>query len=178
MIIWKEKALKILYYDLNIINNNGANKNVNVLNLENIEDDNICIDTPIFLFSSIGKLFLISSFDEDTKLINLYEIKINDNNINLNNKIKKIKFEKFENENIIFAKLISNEKFLVVFSNVSLYLLKFDEHLNYFIEIKNRKHNIVGDFKVRQLSNEEFYFLMHDYKSNKCQFFNFQAWVK
>ena len=197
-IVWKEKSLKILYYKLNKNNinlnkkqnkeknesKNKKNKNIKILLLEDIEDESkdIYIETPIFLFHSFQKLFLISCFSEENKTYDLYEIKIEDDKIVLvNNYIIELnKNEKYSNDEIImYAKFISEQKYLVIFTSYAIYLFKINNiQDNIYKEIKRKEHYIIGYFFVRQLNEEETSFITQDYRTNKCQFFDIVPWIK
>ena len=85
-IVFKQNSFKILSYNLNLNNledkneknksKNKKNKNIKILLLEDIEDESkdIHVDTPVFLFHSFHKLFLICSFSEEDKAYDLFEI--------------------------------------------------------------------------------------------------------
>ena len=192
-IVWKTKSLKILYYELNTnyvnlkINEkkekNKINENVKIISLENIEEvENIEIETPIFLFQSFHKLFLIINFSEENYSYDLYEIKIEKEKIILINNflIKMNDKEIFEcDESLIFAKLILNQKYLVIFSSYALYLYKKDNNKNnVYQEIKRKEHNIIGYFRVKELYNEETCFIISDDRSKNCLFFDVLPWIQ
>ena len=191
-IVFKQKSFKILYYNLNLNNivdkneknksKNKKNKNVKILSLEDIEDENndIYVDTPIFLFNSFHKLFLICSFSEEDKAYALFEIKIQSDKITLLNsfKIELSRNEKNKNDEILmYAQLIYDQKFLVLFTSNAIYLFKNDNDKNIFKEIKRKVHSIIGYFTVRQLNEEESCFIAQDDRSNKCLFFDVSSWA-
>ena len=191
-IVFKQKSFKILYYYLNINNiedksekNKSKNKkkiNVKYLSLEEIDDESndINVDTPIFLFNSFHKLFLLCSFSEEDKAYDLFEIKIQNEKITLLNsfKIEISKNEKNKNDEILmYAKLIYDQKFLVLFTSNAIYLFKNDNDKNTYKEIKRKVHNIIGYFTVRQLNEEESCFIAQDDRSNKCLFFDVSPWA-
>ena len=191
-IVFKQKSFKILYYYLNINNiedksekNKSKNKkkiNVKYLSLEEIEDESndINVDTPIFLFNSFHKLFLLCSFSEEDKAYDLFEIKIQNEKITLLNsfKIEISKNEKNKNDEILmYAKLIYDQKFLVLFTSNAIYLFKNDNDKNTYKEIKRKVHSIIGYFTVRQLNEEESCFIAQDDRSNKCLFFDVSPWA-
>ena len=191
-IVFKQKSFKILYYYLNINNiedksekNKSKNKkkiNVKYLSLEEIDDESndINVDTPIFLFNSFHKLFLLCSFSEEDKAYDLFEIKIQNEKITLLNsfKIEISKNEKNKNDEILmYAKLIYDQKFLVLFTSNAIYLFKNDNDKNTYKEIKRKVHSIIGYFTVRQLNEEESCFIAQDDRSNKCLFFDVSPWA-
>ena len=191
-IVFKQKSFKILYYYLNINNiedksekNKSKNKkriNVKYLSLEEIEDESndINVDTPIFLFNSFHKLFLLCSFSEEDKAYDLFEIKIQNEKITLLNsfKIEISKNEKNKNDEILmYAKLIYDQKFLVLFTSNAIYLFKNVNDKNTYKEIKRKVHSIIGYFTVRQLNEEESCFIAQDDRSNKCLFFDVSPWA-
>ena len=191
-IVWKQKSLKIIYYNLN--NNDEYekekneskkkfNKNIKVLLLEDIEDESkdIYIETPIFLFHSFNKLFLISSFSEENKTYDLYEINIVNDKVILN-KIFLIEMNKKEiiqkDEILMYAKFILDLKYLVIFTSHAIYLFKNDnKENNIYKEIKRKKHYIIGYFNVRQLNDEETCFMTQDDREKKCMFFDVFPWI-
>ena len=194
-IVWKQNSLNILYYNLNLNNidinkekNNSKtkkNKNAKVLSLEDIEDESkdIYIETPIFLFHSFKKLFLISSFSEENKTYDLYNIKIeNDNIILINNYLIEMnKNEKNkEDEILMYVKLIISQQFLVIFTSFAIYLFKINKNYNNKIykEVKRKEHNIIGYFNVRQINEEETCFIAQDDRTNKCLFFDVSSWTQ
>ena len=191
-IVFKQKSFKILYYYLNINNiedksekNKSKNKkkiDVKYLSLEEIDDESndINVDTPIFLFNSFHKLFLLCSFSEEDKAYDLFEIKIQNEKITLLNsfKIEISKNEKNKNDEILmYAKLIYDQKFLVLFTSNAIYLFKNDNDKNTYKEIKRKVHSIIGYFTVRQLNEEESCFIAQDDRSNKCLFFDVSPWA-
>ena len=182
-IIWKEKALKVIYYNLdkNNLLKNEKNKKIDVLLLENIEDESkdIYVDIPIFLFHSANKLYLISAFSEENKNHDLFEIKINSNKVILVSQLNiEFKEKTKKDEILIYAKFIFEEKFLVIFSSYAIFLFQkdFDKKNNYK-EIKNKPHYIIGYFKVRQLIEEESCFIAQDDRNKKCSFFDVLNWI-
>ena len=192
LIIWKPKSLKILYYNLSLDtnlknnskeDNNKFNKNVKILSVENIEGEkNVEIEKPIFIFKSVNDLYLITNFCEDSKsydllkikiekekilLIDTYLIKMDDNNI--------IKNDEF----LIYAKLILNEEYLIIFSSSYLYLYKNNgDKENIYKEIKRKEHNIIGYFNVKDLYMEETCFIAQDDRSKDCFFFDIKPWIE
>ena len=191
-IVWKQKSLKILYCNLNNIDkfekekdesSNKVNKNVKLVLLEDIEDESkdIYIDTPIFLFHSFNKLFLISDFSEENTKYDLFEIKIiNDKVVLVNNFIIEMnEKENIQNDEIlIYAKLILELKYLVIFTSYAIYLFKIDNsNNNVYKEVKRKKHYIIGYFSVRQLNEEETCFIAQDDRTKKCLFFDIQPWT-
>jgi hypothetical protein len=191
-IVFKQKSFKIFYYYLNINNiedksekNKSKNKkkiDVKYLSLEEIDDESndINVDTPIFLFNSFHKLFLLCSFSEEDKAYDLFEIKIQNEKITLLNsfKIEISKNEKNKNDEILmYAKLIYDQKFLVLFTSNAIYLFKNDNDKNTYKEIKRKVHSIIGYFTVRQLNEEESCFIAQDDRSNKCLFFDVSPWA-
>ena len=192
-IFWKQKSLKILYYDLstNDINSkkdikeekNKFNKNVKILSLKDIEGEKqIEIETPIFMFKSLQKLFIVTNFSEENNTYDLFEIKLEKDNIILVNSflIYMNINEKIQNDELlIFAKFILNQKYLVIFSSYYLYLLKNDENKNNnYKEIMRKEHNIVGYFTVKEIFEEETCFIAQDDRSKDCLFFDVMAWIK
>ena len=191
-IVWKQKSLKLIYLNLNknILNKkekeekneSEKNKNVKILLLEDIEDEekDIYVETPIFLFDSFHKLFLISSFSEENKTYDLFEIKIEKDKINLvkNYIIEFNKKEKNKNDEIImYAKFICELKYLVIFTSYSIYLFINDNSEdNIYKEVKRKEHYIIGYFKVRQLNEEETCFIAQDDRNRKCLFFDVFSW--
>ena len=193
LIIWKPKSLKILYYNLtmkdDITNNNiistqesktKYNNDVKILSLKDID---IELDYPIFIFHSSLKLFLIANFSEENNKYDLFQINIENDKIKLIN-ILFIEFLNDNNENtqneelVIFAKFILNEKYLVIFSSCALYLLKKDEFKNnIYKQIKKKEHNIIGYFKVKELIDEETCFITQDERTKDCLFFDVKAWI-
>ena len=192
-IVWKQKSLKILYYELN--NNymnikkdspkekNKFNINVKILQLDDIEDgENIEIETPIFLFQSSHKLFLITIFSEENHSYDLYEIKIEKEKVKLSNCLV-IKMNNNEsiinNESFVFAKFILNQKYLVIFSSYNLYLYKNNENKkNVYDEIKRKEHNIIGHFRVKELYEEDTCFIAQDDRTKDCLFFDVMPWIQ
>ena len=192
LIIWKPKSLKILYYNLSLDtnlknnskeDNNKFNKNVKILSVENIEGEkNVEIEKPIFIFKSVNDLYLITNFCEDSKsydllkikiekekilLIDTYLIKMDDNNIIKNDEI------------LIYAKLILNEEYLIIFSSSYLYLYKNNgDKENIYKEIKRKEHNIIGYFNVKDLYMEETCFIAQDDRSKDCFFFDIKPWIE
>ena len=192
-IFWKQKSLKILYYDLstNDINSkkdtkekkNKFNQNVKILSLKDIEGEKqIEIETPIFMFKSLQKLFIVTNFSEENNTYDLFEIKLEKDNIILVNSflIYMNINEKIQNDELlIFAKFILNQKYLVIFSSYYLYLLKNDENKNNnYKEIMRKEHNIVGYFTVKEIFEEETCFIAQDDRSKDCLFFDVMAWIK
>ena len=191
-IVWKQKSLKILYYeldnsDMNIKKEskkekNKFNKNVKILQIDDNDWDNIEIETPIFLFQSSKKLFLFTNFSEKNYAYGLYEIKIAKEKILLLNSyiIKMNSKESIQNnESFIFAKFIFDQKFLVVFSTYNLYLYKKDEsNNNVYNEIKRKEHNIIGHFRVKELYEEETCFIAQDDRTKDCLFFDVMPWIQ
>ena len=192
-IFWKQKSLKILYYDLstNDINSkkdtkekkNKFNQNVKILSLKDIEGEKqIEIETPIFMFKSLQKLFIVTNFSEESNTYDLFEIKLEKDNIILVNSflIYMNINEKIQNDELlIFAKFIFNQKYLVIFSSYYLYLLKNDENKkNIYKEIMRKEHNIVGYFTVKEIFEEETCFIAQDDRSKDCLFFDVMAWIK
>ena len=182
-IVFKQNSFKILFYNLNLNNledkneknksKNKKNKNMKILLLEDIEDESkdIYVDTPVFLFHSFHKLFLLCSFSE---------IKIESDEITLlkSFKIKISKNEKNKNDELLmYAKLIYAQKFLVLFTSNAMYLFKNDNNNNTYQEIKRKVHNIIGYFTVRQLNEEDSCFIVQDDRSNKCLFFDVSPWA-
>jgi len=191
-IVFKQKSLKILYYNLNLNNiknkneknesKNKINKNVKILSLEDLEDEgkDIIVDTPVFLFHSFHKLFLLCSFSEEDKAYDLFEIKIENDEISFLNsfKIEINKNEKNKNDELLmYAKLIYEQKYLVLFTSNAIYLFKVDNENNTYKEIKRKVHNIIGYFTVRQLNEEESCFIAQDDRSKKCLFFDVSPWT-
>ena len=192
-IFWKQKSLKILYYDLstNDINSkkdtkeekNKFNQNVKILSLKDIEGEKqIEIETPIFMFKSLQKLFIVTNFSEESNTYDLFEIKLEKDNIILVNSflIYMNINEKIQNDELlIFAKFIFNQKYLVIFSSYYLYLLKNDENKNNnYKEIMRKEHNIVGYFTVKEIFEEETCFIAQDDRSKDCLFFDVMAWIQ
>ena len=191
-IVWKQKSLKILYYELDNSDlnykkekkeeKNKFNKNVKILQINDNDLDNIEIETPIFLFQSSKKLFLFTNFSEENYSYDLYEIKIAKEKILLLNChiIKMNKKESLQNnESLIFAKFILNQKFLVVFSSYNLYLYKNNESkTNDYNEIKRKEHNIIGHFRVKELYEEETCFIAQDDRNKDCYFFDVMPWIQ
>ena len=192
-IIWKQKSLKILYYELGINDINVKkdikkekikfNNNVKILSLEDIEgEDNIEIETPIFLFQSFHKLYLITNYSEEDYSYNLYEIKIEEEKIILSNSlfIYLNKSESMKNdESLMFAKFILNQKYLVIFSSHALYLYKNNENKkNVYEEIRRKEHNIIGYFRIKDLYEEETCFIVQDDRSKDCLFFDVMPWIQ
>lgn len=192
-IVWKQKSLKILYYDLNSNDislkanpkdeKNNFNKNVRILSLEDIEDgNNMDIETPIFLFHSFHKIFLFTNLNEDNYSYGLYEIKIEKEKIILVNSllIQMNKDEKIQDDEFfIFAKFILNQKYLVIFSSNYLYLLKNEKSKkNIYQEIKRKEHNIIGYFRVKELFEEETCFIAQDERSKNCLLFDIKPWIQ
>ena len=190
LIVWKHKSLKILFYELNIndINNkklkeekNKFNSNVKILSLEDIEEEDVEMETPIFIFHSYHKLFLINNFSEDDKIYNLYEIKIEKEKVILVNSfiIKMNIDENISNdESIIFAKFILSQKYFVIFSSYALYLYKIDENnKNTYNQIKRKEHNIIGYFHVKELLEEETSFIVQDDRTKDCYFYDVSPWL-
>ena len=198
LIVWKQKSLKIIYFNLdkkNLCkiknkdkdkdkNNEKKNKNVKILCLEDIEDENndIYVETPIFLFNSYNALFLISSFSEENKSYDLFEIKIENDKIILvkNYTIEMNKKEKNkDNEILMYAKFIYDKSVLVIFTSYSIYLFKIDnnDEDNIYREIKRKEHYIIGYFIVRQLNEEESCFIAQDDRTKKCLFFDVNTWL-
>lgn len=191
-IVWKQKSLKILYYeldnsDMNIKKEskkekNKFNKNVKILQIDDNDWDNIEIETPIFLFQSSKKLFLFTNFSEENYAYGLYEIKIAKEKILLLNSyiIKMNSKESIQNnESFIFAKFIFDQKFLVVFSTYNLYFYKKDEsNNNVYNEIKRKEHNIIGHFRVKELYEEETCFIAQDDRTKDCLFFDVMPWIQ
>ena len=191
-IVFKQKSFKILYYNLSLNNiedkseknksKNKKNINVKILSLEDIDDESkdIYVDTPVFLFHSFHKLFLLCSFSEEDKTYDLFEIKIKSDEITLLNsfKIEISKNEKNKNEELLmYAKLIYNQKFLVLFTSNAMYLFKNNNNNNTYKEIKRKVHNMIGYFTVRQLNEEESCFIAQDDRTNKCLFFDVSPWA-
>ena len=82
-------------------------------------------------------------------------------------------------ESLIFAKLILNQKYLVIFSSYALYLYKKDNNKNnVYQEIKRKEHNIIGYFRVKELYNEETCFIISDDRSKNCLFFDVLPWIQ
>jgi len=190
LIVWKQKSLKILFYELNIndINNkklkeekNKFNSNVKILSLEDIEVEDVEMETPIFIFHSYHKLFLINNFSEDDKIYNLYEIKIEKEKVILvNSFIIKINIDEniSNDESIIFAKFILYQKYFVIFSSYALYLYKIDENnKNIYNQIKRKEHNIIGYFHVKELLEEETSFIVQDDRTKDCYFYDVSPWL-
>ena len=192
-IVWKQKSLKILYYEMdsNNINikinskkeKNKFNDNVKILSLEDIEESiDVEIETPIFLFQSLHKLFLIINFSEETYSYDLYELQIEKEKIILSNRflIQMDNKETFRNdESLIFSKFILNQKYLVIFSSYALYLYKNKDNKNYvYQEIKRKEHNIIGYFRVKELYEEETCFIIQDDRTKDCLFFDVIPWIK
>ena len=159
------------------------NQNVKVLLLEDIEDESkdIYIETPIFLFHSFNKLFLISSFSEENKTYDLFEINIVNDKVILN-KIFLIEMNKKEiiqkDEILMYAKFILDLKYLVIFTSHAIYLFKNDDKQNnIYKEIKRKRHYIIGYFNVRQLNDEETCFMTQDDREKKSMFFDVFPWI-
>ena len=195
LIVWKQKSLKIIYFNLDknnlykIKNKDKAiektNKNVKILCLEDIEDEinDIYVDTPIFLFNSYNTLFLISSFSEENKSYDLFELKIENDKIFLvkNYIIEMNKREKNkDNEILIYAKFIYDRKILVIFTSYSIYLFKINnnDEDNIYKEIKRKEHYIIGYFMVRQLNEEDSCFIAQDDWTKECLLFDVNTWLK
>ena len=192
LIIWKPKSLKILYYNLNNQNNieNNSNKisneskikfnnNVKILSLKDL---NLEIDYPIFIFHSYLRLYLITNLDEDNNSYDLYEIKIENGQIKLINKLL-IEFDNDENiqndETFIYAKFIFKEKYLVIFSSNAIYIFKRDESkMNLYKLKKGKEHNIIGYFTVKELIEEEACFITQDNRTKDCLFFDVMPWIQ
>jgi hypothetical protein len=191
-IVWKQKSLKIIYYNLNkkdecqkenSESKKKFNQNVKVLLLEDIEDESkdIYIETPIFLFHSFNKLFLISSFSEENKTYDLFEIDIDKDKVVLINNFL-VEMNKKENiqkdEILIYAKFILDFKYLVIFTSYAIYLYnKNNDKNNIYKEIKRKRHYIIGYFNVRQLNEEETCFMTQDDRTKKSLFFNVFPWI-
>ena len=195
LIVWKQKSLKIIYFNLDknnlykIKNKDKdiekTNKNVKILCLEDIEDESndIYVDTPIFLFNSYNTLFLISSFSEENKSYDLFELKIENDKIFLvkNYIIEMNKREKNkDNEILIYAKFIYDRKILVIFTSYSIYLFKINnnDEDNIYKEIKRKEHYIIGYFMVRQLNEEDSCFIAQDDRTKECLLFDVNTWLK
>ena len=190
-IVWKQKSLKIIYFNLNKNTLNkkekeeeNKSKNTKILLLEDIEDESkdIYVETPIFLFNSFHKLFLISSFSEENNSFDLFELKIENNKINLIKYyiIELKKEEKNKNDEIImYANLINEQKYLVIFTSYSIILFaKDNSEDNIYKQIKRKEHYIIGYFKVRQLYEEETCFVVQDDRTKKCLLFDVFSWFQ
>ena len=175
--------------DKNILNKKekeeeNKNKNTKILLLEDIEDESkdIYVETPIFLFNYFYKLFLISSFSEENNSFNLFELKIENNKINLIKYyiIELKKEEKNKNDEIIiYSNLIKEQKYLVIFTSYSIILFEKDySEDNIYKQIKRKEHYIVGYFKVRQLYEEETCFIVQDDRTKKCLLFDVFSWFQ
>ena len=189
LVLWKQKSLKIIYFNLdkNSLYRVGGkdkgkdkekkNRNVKILGLEDIEDDNndIYMETPIFLFNSYNALFLISFFSEENKSYDLFKIKIENDKIFLvqNYFIEMNKKEKNkDNEILMYAKFIYDKRVLVIFTSYSIYLFKIDnsDEDNIYRELKRKEHYIIGYLIVRQLNEEESCFISKMIGLNNAHF--------
>ena len=192
LIIWKPKSLKILYYNLNNQNNIENNSNIisneskikfnNNVKILSLKDLNLEIDYPIFIFHSYLRLYLITNLDEDNNSYDLYEIKIENGQIKLMDKLL-IEFDNDESvqndETFIYAKFIFKEKYLVIFSSNALYIFKRDESKMNLYKLKKRKeHNIIGYFTVKELIEEETCFITQDNRTKDCLFFDVMPWIQ
>jgi hypothetical protein len=192
LIIWKPKSLKILYYNLNNKNSIESNSNIisneskikfnNNVKILSLKDLNLEIDYPIFIFHSYLRLYLITNLDEDNNSYDLYEIKIENGQIKLMDKLL-IEFDNDESvqndETFIYAKFIFKEKYLVIFSSNAIYIFKRDESKMNLYKLKKRKeHNIIGYFTVKELIEEETCFITQDNRTKDCLFFDVMPWIQ
>ena len=81
-------------------------------------------------------------------------------------------------ESIIFAKFILSQKYFVIFSSYALYLYKIDENnKNTYNQIKRKEHNIIGYFHVKELLEEETFFIVQDDRTKDCYFYDVSPWL-
>ena len=176
-IIWTEASYKILVYEIK------EDSEMKMLSMENIEDENenISLESPIFIFSKNDEIYLLSSYNSKYNSFLISKINITEDNINLcenieNHVILKSFLEKTR-ETIIFANFILQKKYLLIFSSTDIYLTKFDSISKTFITIYKRELKIFGQIIIKQLNNSEFEYLVYEIKENKIIYFNFKKYI-
>jgi hypothetical protein len=176
-VIWTEASYKILVYEIK------EDSEMKMLSMENIEDENenISLESPIFIFSKNDEIYLLSSYNSKYNSFLISKINITEDNINLcenieNHVILKSFLEKTR-ETIIFANFILQKKYLLIFSSTDIYLTKFDSISKTFITIYKRELKIFGQIIIKQLNNSEFEYLVYEIKENKIIYFNFKKYI-
>lgn len=176
-IIWTEASYKILVYEIK------EDSEMKMLSMENIEDENenISLESPIFIFSKNDEIYLLSSYNSKYNSFLISKINISEDNIKLCENIEyhvilKSFLEKTR-ETIIFANFILQKKYLLIFSSTDIYLTKFDSISKTLVTIYKRELKIFGQTIIKQLNNSEFEYLVNEIKENKTYYFNFKKYI-